>query len=333
MSKSRQRHETARAERIVPGIWRLRIPLPWHGVPHVNAYALSAGDGIVLVDTGTGPDGDLKQIELALSQIGRGLEDISLIVCTHAHADHYGLAKPLVEATGAPFWIHPAWGHVRAVAEDPKGARLALAEESGVPEAVVAEYEAQQSGISWIAGVVEPDLELLPGVTVDTDLGQWQIHETPGHAPSHVVLHQPERRLLISGDHLLGRVSVFYERGYTPDPVSEFLTSLDRIEGLDVGLVLAGHGRPFRDPDAKVAATRQLVEATLDRVRAGLALRPATVYELLSEVAGPEFMSSSTAPYGLEVFLTYLEHLRALGEAAPQEGSDPPVWALTPRVS
>ena len=43
--------------------------------------------------------------------------------------------------------------------------------------------------------------------------------ETPGHAPSHVCLYQPERRLLISGDHLLGRVSLYFDRGFTPDPV------------------------------------------------------------------------------------------------------------------
>src|SRR5690606_1458177 len=100
VSNGGEKRETARAERIIPGIWRLRIPLPWPGVPHVNAYALSAGDGLVLVDTGTADRGDLRQVEFALSQIGRGLEDISLIVCTHAHVDHYGLAKPLVEATG-----------------------------------------------------------------------------------------------------------------------------------------------------------------------------------------------------------------------------------------
>ena len=52
--------------------------------------------------------------------------------------------------------------------------------------------------------VVEPDRALLTGVVVETDLGPWTVHETPGHAPSHVCLFQPERRLLISGDHLLG---------------------------------------------------------------------------------------------------------------------------------
>ena len=54
------------------------------------------------------------------------------------------------------------------------------------------------------------------------------MYETPGHAPSHVVLHQPERRLLLSGDHVLGRISLYFDHGWTPDPVGEFLASLDR---------------------------------------------------------------------------------------------------------
>ena len=72
-----------------------------------------------------------------------------------------------------------------------------------------------------IARIVEPDRELLPGVRVETDLGMFDVYETPGHAPSHVCLHQPERRLLISGDHLLGRVSLYFDVGLTPDPTKD----------------------------------------------------------------------------------------------------------------
>ena len=62
------------------------------------------------------------------------------------------------------------------------------------------------------------------------------VHETPGHAPSHVVLHQPERRLLISGDHVLGRISLYFDYGWTPDPVGEFLALARRVDALDVRL-------------------------------------------------------------------------------------------------
>lgn len=328
MNDGREKRETGRAERIIPGIWRLRIPLPWPGVPHVNAFALSAGDDIVLIDTGTAVDGNPEQLEFALSQMGRRLEDVSLVVCTHAHIDHYGSVKPVVEASGAPLWIHPAWGHIRGLKENPQLGREEIARQSGVPPAVYERYEAERGEESWLAGIVEPDLELLPGVTVDTDLGKWEVHETPGHAPSHVVLHQPERRLLISGDHLLGRVSVFFDYGHTPDPVGEFLDSLKKVEKLDVGLVIAGHGRPFRDPVAKVVATRAVVNDGLTRARAALAHGPASAFDLLVRVAGRENVNSTTAPFALQVALAYLDHLKIRGEARSEEGEDGPIWSL-----
>ena len=92
--------------------------------------------------------------------------------------------------------------------------------------------------------------------------------ETPGHAPSHVCLHQPEQRLLITGDHLLGRVSQYFDVGYTPDPIGEFLHSLDVVDALDARLALAGHARPFTDVRGHIEANRDLVARNLDAVRA-----------------------------------------------------------------
>src|SRR5437016_13329060 len=92
------RKEIARADRVLHGLWRIRLPLPWPGVPHVNAWAIAAGSGVVLVDTGIGGPGSLGQLELALREAGLRLELVRLLVCTHAHSDHYGLAGPIVDA-------------------------------------------------------------------------------------------------------------------------------------------------------------------------------------------------------------------------------------------
>ena len=102
-----RRRELARADRVLPGLWRLRLPLPWPGVPHGNAYAIAAGDGVVLVDTGLHEPGSMRQLELALDQAGLRLEHVRLVVCTHAHSDHYGQAAPIMQASGAELWMHP----------------------------------------------------------------------------------------------------------------------------------------------------------------------------------------------------------------------------------
>ena len=251
MTQPQRKREQARADRVLPGVWRLRLPLPWPGVPHCNAWAIRSGDGIVLFDTGIHDDQAMAQLESGLRQAGFRVEDVKLVVCTHAHSDHYGLAAPIVERAGCELWMHPNHAHMTLAASDPERAlerRIEVAAQSGVPLGPLRRWaDERRDDTPTIAKVIEPDRDLLPGVEVDTDLGDWSVHETPGHAPSHVVLFQPERRLLISGDHLLGRVSLYFDYGYTPDPVAEFLSSLDVVEKLDARLCLPGHGRPFTD--------------------------------------------------------------------------------------
>ena len=324
----RGRGEVGRGERILPGVWRLRLPLPWPGVPHCNAWALRAGDGVVLVDTGYASDDGTRQLEYALTQVGLELADVRLLVCTHAHSDHYGLAGPILDAAGCELWMHPAWEHVRGLAEDPDAAldrRIEVARHSGVPVAALERYRQTRRGQgTGIARTVEPHRELVPGVEVQTDVGAWQVHETPGHAPSHVVLHEPGSGLLLSGDHLLGRVSLFFDHGHTPDPVGEFLTSLDRVETLETTLCLAGHGRPFRGVRGKIRANRAEVEEQLGRIRAALADgQERTAFETVAQLVGPENLNPATATWGLQMALAYLDHLVLLGEAAVVEGSDP----------
>ena len=333
MADDRKRPEQPRAEKVLPGIWRLRLPLFWPGVPHGNVWAVAADGGIVLFDTGIGDKGGLRRLDIALAQAGFGLEDVRLLVCTHSHTDHYGLAAPIVEGAGCELWMHPAWGHVRLMADDPKAAleqRIEAARQSGVPMASLERYREsrEEDDDNGIAAIVEPDRELLPGVEVETDLGAWQVHETPGHAPSHVVLHQPERRLMISGDHLLGRTVLFFDHGHSPDPVGEFLGGLDEVEPLAVDLVLPGHGRTFRDPEAKIAEARRQVDELLGKVREALAEGERTAFEIVGEIIGAENLNTPVSAWVLQIVLSCLDHLVVLGEVEPVEGSDPKRWKL-----
>jgi glyoxylase-like metal-dependent hydrolase (beta-lactamase superfamily II) len=332
MSQDRNRPEAPRAEKTLPGVWRLRLSLPWPGVPHGNVWAVAADGGIVLFDTGIGGKGRLRQFDLALGQAGFGLEDVRLLVCTHSHTDHYGLAAPIVEGAGCELWMHPAWEHVRLLADDPAAAlehRLEVARQSGVPVPALERYRQSRSedDDNGIDAIVEPDRDLLPGVEVETDLGTWQVYETPGHAPSHVVLHQPERKLMISGDHLLGRTVLFFDHGHTPDPIGEYLRSLETIEPLDVELCLPGHGRPFRDPDAKIAEGRRQVEELLTKVRASLGGGDEKMaFEIVAEIVGPDNVNSPASAWALQIVLSCLDHLAILGEVEAVEGTDPQRW-------
>ena len=329
MRKPTRSREVGRGERVIPGIWRLRLPLSLPGVPHCNAWALAAGDGIVLIDTGMHEPGSMAQLERALDQAGLRIELVRLIVITHAHLDHCGQAPPIAERAGCEVWLHPNHAHYTAAADDPEQAlarRVEIARQSGVPEAPLRRWIEQRRGTgSGQAGELRADRPLVDGVTVATDLGDWHVVETPGHAPSHVCLHQPERRLLISGDHLLGRISLYFDYGFTPDPVGEFLASLGRVERLDARLALSGHGRPFTDLPGHIAANRSLVAERLDAVQAALAQGPQTPYDVARAVYG-ELLTETSAPWLLTKTLCWLTHLERCGLAV-RAGETPERWS------
>lgn len=333
MPEANRKREVGRGERVLPGVWRLRLPLPWPGVPHCNAWALAAGDGIVLVDCGMHEPGSMGHLERALAQVNLNLDLVRLLVCTHAHSDHYGNAATIVERTGCELWMHPNHDHMLKAARDPEAAfdrRIEVALQSGVPEEPLRKYSEARRGTGFgIAGIIEPNRNLVPGIEVHTDLGTWQVYETPGHAPSHVCLYQEERRILISGDHLLGRVSLYYDYGYSPDPAGEFLHSLDLVQELDARLCLSGHGRTFTDVQAHINANRTLVRDRLARVEEVVRTEPGlTAYEIIPEVYGAA-ITPFNANWWLSETLAYLRHLEVT-ERLERVGESPERWAAKP---
>lgn len=319
-----------RGERTLPGVWRLRLPVEEPGVPHVNAWAVAAGDGIVLFDCGLYEPGSAKHLERALDMVNLRLEHVRLLVCTHAHHDHYGQAATVVDAAGCELWMHPRHEHTTAVMDDPAAAlerRLEVGRLGGVPAKTLQAFkEARQDKPLGVKRLVLPDRELVDGVEVDTDLGRWIAYETPGHCPSHVCLFCPDQRLLISGDHVIGRVSPYFDLGYSKDPVGEFLASLDRVDALDARLCLPGHGRTFNDVRAHVVANRDYIADRMAAITAAIAEHgPITAYDILPRAYDVESALRHPAWLLTEVF-AILRHLEATGVVAA-DGSEPRGWA------
>src|SRR3954471_8873260 len=150
MASSVRKREVGRGERVLPGVWRLRLPLPFPGVPHCNAWAVAFGAGIVLCDCGMHEPGSMAHLERALEQCNLRLEHVRLLVCTHAHVDHYGQAAAIVQRTGCELWMHPDHGHATRAAQDPEAVlqqRVEIARSAGVPPEPLAEWtEARRSG-------------------------------------------------------------------------------------------------------------------------------------------------------------------------------------------
>jgi glyoxylase-like metal-dependent hydrolase (beta-lactamase superfamily II) len=276
----------------------------------------------------------MADLERALAMVGLRIENVRFVVCTHAHVDHYGQAASIIERTGCELWMHPNHAHLTAALQDPEAAaaqRMEIARSAGVPEEALRRYqEIRRETGSGISGLVEPDRPLADGVRVETDLGVWEAVETPGHAPSHVCLWQPERRLLISGDHVLGRISLYFDYGYTPDPVGEFLTSLDRVDALGARLGLSGHGRTFGDVRGHIVATRATVHERIATLDAGLRNGgPLTAFDAVARVHD-EPMTEANARWWLNETLCYLRHMEVTGRAERIPGERPGAerWAI-----
>jgi len=306
----------AAAKELRPGLWRLRLPLPWESANHVNAY-LIAGAEPVLVDCGSAGDPTLQEaLERALALAGVALADIRLLVATHVHSDHVGLAAHVTADSGAPLWAHADDAHcydpLRAPA-DTAAQREAAARRAGVPEARLAAYADLREEREGILAALEPDHALRDGDVVHSPLGPWQVIEVPGHAPSHVALLQPDQGLAIVGDLLCNVFAPSFDVGYSPDPVAETLASLDRLEAAGpFDLVLPGHGRPITDLPAVLELTRAGHRQKLAAVREAVEAEPATAYALAERLFGAE--DDFFAVIHTHEVQAYLDHLCQRGE-------------------
>jgi metallo-beta-lactamase class B len=83
---------------------RIYGPVSYIGPLTVGAYLIETSDGLVVVDTGEGKDGDL--LPQNIRKLGLDPADVRLILNTHWHFDHVGGNARLVELSGARAMIH-----------------------------------------------------------------------------------------------------------------------------------------------------------------------------------------------------------------------------------
>ena len=85
----------------------------------------------------------------------------------------------------------------------------------------------------------------------DIDLPGWSLRTiwTPGHSPGHVCFYSDDRKLLLSGDHVLPRITpnISAHTQQAADPLGDFLASLSKLQGLETDEVLPAHEYRFSD--------------------------------------------------------------------------------------
>jgi len=279
------------------GIRRVTLPLPT-GPRHVHCYL---ADG-TLFDTGLGL-GDVPWRDLTVERIA----------ITHFHPDHVGGAALAAELTGAPVFqggldyaqCERVWGSSDWPERIASWFRL-----HGVPVEIADELVAEGHAFAPFIRFAEgPNL-----VDEGSVVAGWHVLELPGHADGHLGFLRDG--VLIGGDHLLGRISPaigLYPES-RPDPLGDYLASLERTIELAPDVVYPGHGEPIADPSARA---RELIEhhrARLAATEASLRPEPETGYEISLQLFGDP-LPPTQRRFAVAETLSHLERLVREGRA------------------
>lgn len=272
-------------EVVRPGI--ISIPVPAGPLPirYTLSYLLTGDGQAVLVDPGWGSDEALAALEAGLATAGVSIEDLDGVVITHVHPDHHGLTARLLERNPG-MWIgmHPHErsllfsedAHIDAFV-DTYQAWMAAA---GIP--ILMPLAPQAARLKRTAIMPEPTLLLEDGDTVPLPGHRIVAVATPGHTPGHLCLIDEQRGVILTGDHVLPRISpnVGGHADGMDSPLRSYLSSLDRLADVDLE-VLPAHEWRFRGLPARVGELKEHHRERLDEVLTVVAATgPTTAWDL-----------------------------------------------------
>ncbi len=344
----------------MPEIYRLTLPTPFPVGP-VNSYVLT-GDPLTLVDPGPAYPPAREALARGLAGLGLSPADFKLVFLTHPHIDHYGLAREVVEQSGARVVAHAeaaprlASGIRRGTTQAEQDALKALLARAGVPGEVTRSLFRQWTQADGLATTVGVDLALEDGAAIKGGGVTWRALATPGHSPAALCFHDEAGRRLISGDHLLPEISsnaIMEFREVRPDEAAAlaapaggvfpagngkvlvrekslliYIASLRRVQALDLAEVLPGHGEPFTGHKALIAERLERVETRKSAIAAILKDRgPSTAFCVAMRLF-PEQDQAMGQFLALSEALGHLDLLEAEGRVRLDTGGEADLYRL-----
>ena len=237
-------------QEILPGLFRLKIPLPDSPLKYLNSYVIKSSDRSLIIDTGLNRSECLEAMQAGLRSIGIELQSADIFI-THLHADHFGLVTKLATATTQVYFSRPEKELIESW--EGFGSMIAYAGQNGFPEnelqAALDKHPGAKYGSEWM-----PEMKLLEdGDGIDAGDYHFECVATPGHTMGHICLYEPDKKILVAGDHILIDITPNIQCwSDTQNPLKHYLASLDKAYSLKVDLTLPGHRRLINNHRARV---------------------------------------------------------------------------------
>ncbi len=313
---------------IIPGIYQLNIPIPNNPLGHTNTYLVQGDDGYFLIDAGVNTEEAFQSLTKQLTEIGIDFKDISQIVVTHGHGDHYGLAGKVRQLSQAKVLLHRIDADFIRSMHTNTEERARQSEQwlrmNGVPNLEPSETQmAAHRTMPRFTTPTTPDITLEGGETISTGVFNLQVVWTPGHSPGHVCLYEPTKKILFAGDHVLPIITpnISLQPQSSINPLSDFINSLNIVKQLDVNLVLPAHEHIFTDLPTRVEEIIQHHEQRNSEILEAIKTDPKTAYQIstvitwMPELGGVSFQD--LAPWdrrmAVSETLAHLEAMRVKG--------------------
>jgi glyoxylase-like metal-dependent hydrolase (beta-lactamase superfamily II) len=321
------------------GIHRLALPTPF-AVGRVNCWLIE-DEPLTLVDAGPNSGRALDELDRGLRALGHGVEDLELIVLSHQHTDHIGLAGVLAERSGAEVaalagltgWLAD---HLASTEADDAFA-TEIMREHGVHDEVRLALRGVSAAFRGYGGSVQVTRPLQDGDELRLRDRVLHVHHRPGHSPSDIVLHDREAGLVLAADHLIRHISsnplITRPLGQgagaeRPHALEIYLASLRATQAMDrVSLVLAGHGDPFVDHVTLIEERFRGTERRKQKILQLIADHPRTAHEIAGEIWGD--VAVTQAYLTLSEVIGHIDLLVAEGSVAASRDGGVTVWHAT----
>jgi glyoxylase-like metal-dependent hydrolase (beta-lactamase superfamily II) len=303
---------------IAHDIWRITLPLPFR-LRAVHLYLVRGDDGYSLIDAGLDTQAARDVFDGALGALGVRRESIRRLYVTHMHPDHIGMAGRHAAAGAAAFIMRDEERRARYVwGSGPLDAWVAFLERHGM--AAGAADSVMRAAADLRQSVTLPDAfeHLADADIVPVGDRACRVVWTPGHSDHHYVLVDDAAKLIFAGDHLLPAITpnIGLYPECRPDPLGDYLGSLERFSREGGYDVLPAHGEIYTDLPKRLGELRAHHDERLAGVRARVADGDGagvTAFDVVRHFWG-ERLSAHEVRFALVEVAAHLEYLRLRDE-------------------